>query len=129
MTILRNTNPFAAAAAELGKIPTAKFAAVRTVMDAMGVALANDWRRNAEQTSGEHAKKYPQTIDSERRLYLGGVAVDVGPNPAKGRQAALGPILELGTENNPPHLDGLRALDGMEDRIIRGLDAVMGFDG
>lgn len=126
MTILRASDVFRTAALDLGGIPTAKFAAVRGVMDGMGEAFAAEWRGNARETSGTHGKHYPDSIDSERRLSLDGVSVEVGPNRAK-RQGGMGLGFEFGSENQPPHLDGLRAMDSMAVRVERALDAAMGF--
>lgn len=100
--------------------------AVYDAFKAGGEAFAADWRHNAEQTSGEHGKKYPPTIDSETRLAFG-VTVTTGPNPVKGRAALAGRGYEFGSENQPPHLDGLHALPLAEKRLDKLTDAAIGF--
>ena len=90
-----------------------------------GEAFAEDWRDNAVETSGEHGKHYPNSIDSELVFDLGGVSVDVGPNAAK-KQGSMGTGFEFGSVNQPPHLDGLRALDGFQMRVERMVDATIG---
>lgn len=100
--------------------------AVYDSFKAGGEAFAADWRHNAEQTSGEHGKKYPPTIDSETKVALG-VHVTTGPNPVKGRAALAGRGYEFGSENQPAHLDGLHALPLAEKRLERLADAAIGF--
>jgi hypothetical protein len=53
------------------------------------------------------------------------VSIDVGPNAAK-KQGSMGRGFEFGSENQPPHLDGLRALDGAQQRVERMVDATIG---
>lgn len=99
--------------------------ALRTTMDVAGAAFAKDWSANARATSGAHGKHYPNSIDSEVAFDAGGVNVDVGPNSAK-LQGSMGRGFEFGSENQPPHLDGLRALDVTEVRTEKLLEAVIG---
>jgi hypothetical protein len=98
---------------------------LREVMAAAGTALAAEWAKNAVETSGVHGKWYPKSIDSSLVPDLGGVSVDVGPNKAK-KQGKMGRGFEFGSENQPPHLDGLRALDGFQLRAERMVDAAIG---
>jgi hypothetical protein len=71
------------------------------------------WRNNAVTTSGEHGKHYPDSIDSELAFDLRGVSVDVGPNGGKPQG---GMSFEFGSRNQPPHLDGAKALDTITPR-------------
>lgn len=98
--------------------------ALYDVYDQQGEAFANDWRSNAEESSGDHGRLYPPTIDHEMRISLG-IAVEVGPNPALGRAALAGRGYELGSENQPPHLDGTRELGTVERRLERAADATI----
>ena len=84
-------------------------APLRAVMAEQGREFALKWRQNAEQTSGRHGRYYPRSIDSELVLDFGGVSVDVGPNRSK-RQGGMGRGFEYGSQNQPAHLDGLRAM-------------------
>jgi hypothetical protein len=77
------------------------------------------------ETSGTHGKHYPKSIDSELVFNATGVSVDVGPNSAK-KQGSMGAGFEFGSKNQPPHLDGLRALDGVQQRAERVIDATIG---
>lgn len=99
--------------------------ALRATMSQAGEAFAVEWRSNAVQTSGEHGKHYPNSIDSDLVFDLGGVSVDVGPNSAK-PQGSMGRGFEFGSRNQPPHLDGLRALDGVQVRAERMVDTTIG---
>lgn len=99
--------------------------AARQVMSDAGEAFANEWRSNATETSGEHGVHYPSSITSELALSVASVSVDVGPESAR-KQGGMGRGFEFGSVNQPPHLDGLRALDGMQGRLDRILDAAIG---
>lgn len=90
-----------------------------------GEAFAADWRHNAEATAGEHGKHYPASITSETRLALG-ILVETGPDSSK-PQGRMGRGFEFGSENQPPHLDGLHALPLAEKRIDRLADAAIAF--
>lgn len=109
---------FGKAAAEIG-------GAMYDTFKQGGEEFAEDWRHNAEQTSGEHGKHYPKSITSEARIALG-VSVVTGPESNK-RQGGMGPGFELGSVNQPPHLDGYRALGPAADRLEKAADATIGF--
>lgn len=102
-------------AADMTAVTAKSIPVLRKVMDEAGSAFADDWRANAVATSGVHGKHYPNSIDSELVFDLTGVSVDTGPNSAK-KQGRMGRGFEFGSENQPPHLDGLRALDGAAAR-------------
>lgn len=112
-------------AGDLSQVTAKMVPALRATMGAAGEAFANDWRDNARETSGIHGKWYPDSIDSELVFNATGVSVDVGPNAAK-KQGSMGRGFEFGSENQPPHLDGLRALDGAQQRVERMVDATIG---
>ena len=99
--------------------------ALRGAMLAVGEAFADDWRRNAVETSGEHGKWYPDSIDAELVFSVSTVTVEAGPNTSK-KQGKMGLGFEFGSENQPPHLDGLRALDGIQAHAEWVIDATVG---
>jgi hypothetical protein len=113
-------------AADLSQVGARSVPAVRGVMAEVGGAFAREWAANARETSGEHGKHYPDSIDSELVFDITGISVDVGPNRDK-KQGAMGRGFEFGSQNQPPHLDGLRALDGMQKRAERSIDSAVGF--
>lgn len=114
-------------AGDLTQVSAKMVPAMRTTMAAAGEAFAKDWANNAREHFGPngHAQDYPDSIDSELVFNAGGVSVDVGPNAAKG-QGFLGRVLEFGGENSAAYLDGLRALDGSQQRVERMVDATIG---
>lgn len=99
--------------------------ALRQAMDQAGRVFADEWRKNAVETSGTHGKHYPKSIDSELTSSITSVNVEVGPNKAK-RQGGMGAGFEFGSENQPPHLDGLRALDVIGPAVEDLAAAVVG---
>lgn len=110
---------------DLAQVGAKSIPAVRQVMSDAGDAFANEWRSNATATSGEHGKHYPESISAELAFSVTSVAVDVGPESAR-KQGGMGRGFEFGSVNQPPHLDGLRALDGMQARLDRMLDSAIG---
>ena len=90
-----------------------------------GEAFAEDWADNARETSGEHGKHYPDSITSESRVALG-ILVETGPESSR-KQGGMGPGFELGSINQPPHFDGLRAMGPAEIRLARAADATIAF--
>jgi hypothetical protein len=108
--------------ADLGKAAVAALPAVRAVAAANGEHLAQTWRDNAKATAGKHGKWYPSSITSEQVAAFGAAVVDVGPESAR-KQGAMGPGFEYGSVNQPPHLDGKRALDEVEPKLLAELEA------
>ena len=114
-----------ALAGDLSEVGGKAVPALREVMSQAGEAFADEWRANARETSGSHGIHYPDSIDSDLVFDLRGISVDVGPNADK-KQGSMGRGFEFGSQNQPPHLDGLRALDGMQMRTERAVDAAIG---
>lgn len=110
---------------DLGKASTGLAKVLYKVYAEEGETYAQDWASNARETSGVHGKWYPDSIDSETRVALG-IEVEIGPNSAK-KQGSMGRGFELGSRNQPPHLDGLRALPTAAARLERAADAAIGF--
>jgi hypothetical protein len=100
-------------------------AALYDVYAEQGVQFAHDWAANARETSGTHGKYYPDSIDSETHARLG-IEVEVGPNSAK-KQGKMGRGFEFGSVNQPPHLDGARALPAAEQRLERAADLAIAY--
>lgn len=112
-------------ARDLGTASRKVAGALYTVYAGVGEDFANDWRSNAEQTSGEHGKWYPASITSETRVALG-IEVETGPDSSR-LQGSMGRGFEFGSMNQPAHLDGARAMPAAEERLARGADAAIGF--
>lgn len=89
-----------------------------TLMEA-GVELQDAWRANASATAGRHGKWYPASIKTKP---AGPLAVEIGPTPGM-RQGAMS--FEFGSRNQPPHLDGQRALDATLPSLQAKVQALM----
>jgi hypothetical protein len=113
-------------AADLSQVGARSVPALRGVMGELGDAFAREWADNARETAGEHGKHYPDSIGSELAFSVTGIDVNVGPDKSK-PQGGMGPGFEFGSRNQPPHLDGLRALDGMQVRAERVIESTVGF--
>ncbi len=109
---------------DLGLVGRKAVPAMRTVIAEAGLAFEEQWRSNAVETSGQHGKHYPASIESELRPGFSTISVEVGPNPGMPQG---GMSFEYGSSKQPPHLDGLRALDVIGPRVERGLDSALGF--
>ncbi len=113
-----------ALAADLSQIGAKSVPTARTAMLAAGKVVEAAWRNNAIVTSGVHGKHYPNSIDSELTFGVTAITVEVGPNAAK-PQGSMGRGFEYGSQNQPPHLDGARALADNEGPIERAFDQAM----
>lgn len=111
-------------AADLSAVGAKSVPVLRAAMAQAGREFAADWSANAVETSGTHGKHYPKSIDSELAFDLGGISVEVGPNRDK-KQGSMGRGFEFGSENQPPHLDGIRAMPAAEDRAEGLIAAAM----
>ena len=111
-------------AAELGRASSGLAREMFNVYDQAGEAFAEDWANNARATSGAHGVHYPDSIDHERKFGGLGVAVEVGPNSGK-KQGGMGRGFELGSQNQPPHLDGTRAVPAAEARLAKMADVAI----
>jgi hypothetical protein len=112
-------------ARDFGKASGRVSSVLYDVFTESGEAFAEDWASNAAATSGEHGKHYPASISSETRISIG-IHVETGPDSSM-PQGSMGRGFELGSQNQPPHLDGLRALPAAEKRLDRGADTAIGF--
>jgi len=110
---------------DLSRVGARAVPVIRQAMDASGEAFANEWRSNAAATSGEHGKHYPASISHELFPGVSRIGVDVGPDSSM-PQGGMGPGFELGSRNQPPHLDGLKAMESVTPRAERMIDTALG---
>jgi hypothetical protein len=82
---------------------------LRKVWQEIGDRTAQEWAAIATTTAGAHGVHYPKSIDAEL-TFSTNLSVEIGPNPAKPQG---GMSFEKGSVNQPPHLDGLKAVDKM----------------
>lgn len=107
-------------ALDLQAAPTKVLGPLRTTFDQAGAQTIRQWRTAARVTSGQHGRRYPDALEYETRFTLGGnVEVEMGPDPSKPQG---GMSFELGSRNQPPHLDGLKASQAMEPVLGRLAD-------
>lgn len=114
-----------ALARDFGKASAEIASALYDTFKEEGETFAEDWADNARATAGEHGKWYPDTITSETRPGLS-ITVETGPESGR-KQGGMGPGFEFGSRNQPPHLDGLRAMGPAESRLEKAADATIGF--
>ncbi|MER7517779.1 hypothetical protein [Streptomyces sp. NPDC126499] len=81
----------------------------RAVVARGALNIKNGWRANATATAGQHARLYPLSISYSMLPHPTGASAEIGPDKSR-PQGALGNLLEFGSVNNPPHMDGARAL-------------------
>lgn len=92
-----------------------------TVVHEAAADVRDGWRANAQETSGWHGWRYPSTIRSYRE---GPLSARVEPREWM-RQGGMS--FEFGSRNQPPHLDGQRALDTLAPRLIRRFESALIF--
>ena len=107
-----DASEFHALAEGLAKVGPKTIPPLRAAMGQAGKVAAQAWKANAAATSGVHGKHYPNSIDSELAFTITSVSVDVGPNAAY-PQGSMGRGFEFGSRNQPPHLDGVKALEAV----------------
>lgn len=112
-------------ARDLGAAPTKVASALFDAYRGAGEGFRDDWVHNARETSGQHGVHYPDAITTEMRFGGFGITVETGPESGR-RQGGMGPGFEFGSENQPPHLDGLRAMPLAERRLERLADSAIG---
>lgn len=111
-------------AADLSQIGAKSVPTARSAMLAAGKVVERAWRNNAVTTSGQHGKHYPNSISAELTFGVTAISVEVGPDSSM-PQGSMGRGFEFGSRNQPPHLDGARALADNEGPIERAFDQAM----
>lgn len=103
------------------KVASALFDVFKDVAD----ETVEDWRDNVRATSPQgHLKHLPAAITSEMRLSTSIVA-EMGPETGR-KQGRLGLGDELGSRNQAPHLNGMRAVAANTLKLDRRSDAAIG---
>lgn len=119
-----DTSQLSLLVSDLGKIPGKVTPAVMDMVDEAGEDLAKGWANNARATAGEHGKHYPDAITTEMKFAGFGIEVETGPESGLPQG---GMSFEFGSENQPPHLDGLLAMPLAAARLDRLADAAIAF--
>lgn len=100
--------------------------AMRSVVREGATEVRDAWRTNAAATSGAHGKHYPSSITFETTISAAGPSAEVGPDSSR-PQGGMGRGFEFGSKNQPPHLDGTKALDSVGPGIERRIATAAGF--
>ncbi|WP_294567607.1 hypothetical protein [uncultured Arthrobacter sp.] len=105
-----DASEFYALARDFGVADKAALPTARPAIQAGAELTKQAWQSNARATSGTHGRHYPNSITYDTRILAGSVIGEVGPDSSR-PQGGMGRGFEFGSENQPPHLDGLRAMD------------------
>ena len=108
---------------KIGKIGARATSVMYDVLREGAVDVRDTWKRNARLTSGQHGKRYPDSITMDARVGTS-ISFEIGPDP---RLPQGGMSFENGSVNQPPHLDGQRAADEVIPRINRRIDGALGY--
>ena len=95
-------------------------ASLRSAVKDEAEQVKKAWVEDARVKSGKHGKHYPNSITMETRT-VGPLHVEaeVGPDASKPQG---GMSFEFGSKNQPPHLSGQKAAQGLEDRLERRMN-------
>ena len=113
-------------ARDFEKAPAKVASALFDAYKGAGEGFRDDWQHNARATSGTHGKWYPDSITTEMRFAGFGLETETGPESSH-KQGRMGRGFEFGSQNQPPHLDGLRAMPLAAARLDKLADAAIGF--
>lgn len=119
-----DASEFYTLASDLSQVGAKAVPTIRGVMDEAGKAVRDEWRDNATVTAGEHGKHYPASITSRLTLGMASVGAEIYPDASMPQG---GMSFEFGSQNQPPHLDGLRAVETVAPRAERMLDSALGY--
>lgn len=108
---------------DLGSIGARASTTMYGVMREGATDIRDTWKRNARLTSGKHGRRYPDSITMDARIGTS-IGFEIGPDP---RLPQGGMSFENGSVNQPPHLDGLRAVEEVGPRIHRRIDVALGY--
>lgn len=111
-------------AAEFAAIDKLSFVAVTKAVQSTAEELRDQWRENAAQSSGAHGPHYPASINYKMKPALTAIVAEIEPTSGM-PQADMS--WEFGSVNQPPHLDGQRALDQVGPSLPRRIDAALRF--
>jgi hypothetical protein len=118
---------FYALARDFGKAPAKVASALFDAYRGAGEGFRDDWRHNVQATGGTHLPHLPAAITSEMKFAaFGSIEFETGPEAGM-RQGRLGRGDEFGSVNQPPHLNGLRAIPLAEKRLDRLADAAVAY--
>lgn len=112
---IRITTNARSVATDLGNIEKRAFLKTRVAVSESGELVEARWKANAVASAGKHGKHYPKAIKSRM---TGGLESTVFPDESMPQG---GMSFEYGSRNQPPHLDGQRAIDSSRAVILARL--------
>lgn len=112
-------------ARDFGRSPAKIAAGLFDTYDEMGDEFAREWGDNVRAVAPNHLPHLPDAITSEMRFAGTSIEVETGPESGR-RQGKLGLGDEFGSRNQPPHLNGLRAMGTVQPRLEKAADATIG---
>lgn len=113
--------------ASLGQIAPHIYRRLTSVVEEAAIDVRDAWRENATETAGAHGKHYPRSIQynmSSRAALGDAIEATIRPD---GRFRQGGMSFEFGSSNQPPHLDGQRALDSLAHQVERRIASALVF--
>ena len=108
-------------AADFGKVAGKVVKQARVIVETSAIDVRDKWRVNAYATSLPHGSWYPSSI---RYQMTGALEATIAPDESY-KQGGMS--FEFGSRNQPPHLDGQRAIDHMRPIIERRLETLLAF--
>lgn len=96
-------------------------AELHDAFDEAGEHVEKAWQDGVRASAPKHLPHLPDAITHETKHTLGGVAVEIGPESSK-KQGRLGRGEELGSRNQPAHLNGLNAMEAEEAKLEKAAD-------
>lgn len=92
----------------------------RAIVQKGALNVKKDWKANVLKSAPIHNAGAAQFINFDTKIGATTIEAEIGYDKTF-RPAKLGNILEYGSEHNPPHRDGGRALDAEEPRFEQAL--------
>lgn len=92
----------------------------RAIVQKGALNVKKDWKANVLKSAPIHNAGAAQFINFDTKIGATTIEAEIGYDKTF-RPAKLGNILEYGSEKNPPHRDGGRALDAEEPRFEQAL--------
>lgn len=98
--------------------------ALDEALEETAIDVRDDWKLNIEASAGDYAKHYKRSIRyvMDKKRHEARIRPD-----RRFKQSNM--EFEYGGPNQPPHLDGLRALEKNGPRVQRRVDAKLAFLG
>jgi len=93
---------------------------VRKVVAKGSLNIKKDWQQR--WTGHPHIKHLPRTISYDTAVNRDAIVGEIGPDKAKGGQAALANIIEYGSVNNAPLPGGAPALAAEGPKFEKALE-------